>query len=80
MAAKTAKRSATAANDCYCKDEHFVAQFYQVSLGTVRRWRHLGVGPRYRKIGSLCRYSLQDLEDWLATRPVGGERPQEAQQ
>jgi hypothetical protein len=57
----------------YCKDEHFAAAFYGVSLGTVRRWRGLGIGPRYRKIGNLVRYSIPDLEDWLASRPAGGE-------
>jgi hypothetical protein len=61
-------------NDSYCKDEHFVARYYRVSLGTVRRWRYLGRGPRYRKIGNhLVRYCLSDLEDWLASRPNGGD-------
>jgi hypothetical protein len=57
-----------------CKDEYFVALFYDVSLGTVRRWRGLGIGPRYRKIGNLVRYSISDLEEWLASRPIGGGR------
>jgi predicted DNA-binding transcriptional regulator AlpA len=62
----------------YCKDEHFAAAFYGVSVGTVRRWRGLGTGPRYRKIGNLVRYSIADLEDWLASRPTGGERAEGA--
>jgi hypothetical protein len=61
-----------------CKDEHFVAEFYNVSVGTVRRWRYLGIGPRYFKIGNLVRYSLSDLYFWLDSRPTGGEQVVEA--
>jgi hypothetical protein len=66
-----------ALSESICLDEHFVAAFYRVSLGTVRRWRYLGRGPRYRKLGSLVRYSLEDLQSWLASRPTGGEHPAE---
>jgi excisionase family DNA binding protein len=57
----------------YCKDEYFVALFYGASVGTVRRWRQKGRGPRYRKVGNLVRYSQEDLHAWLASRPSGGE-------
>ncbi len=78
MLAKTAEHTVPGGDSSYCKDEHFVAQFYHVSLGTVRHWRYLGQGPRYRKIGNhLVRYCLKDLEEWLASRPAGGERPAE---
>jgi len=65
--------SSTLAHGSYCRDEFFVADFYDVSLGTVRRWRAEGRGPRYKKLGSLVRYSLEDLHGWLASRPTGGE-------
>ena len=73
MFANGAKHSNCEGDASYCRNEHFVARFYGVSLGTVRRWRVLGMGPRYRKIGALVRYSLADLENWLASRPIGGE-------
>jgi len=53
-------------------NEHEVAQVLGCSLATLRRWRLLGTGPRFRKIGALCRYSKSDLQDWLVSRPTGG--------
>jgi len=35
------------ANEPFCKNEYFVAQFFGVSVGTVRRWRHQGRGPLF---------------------------------
>lgn len=43
------------------------------SLASVRRWRLLGRGPRFVKLGSLVRYRPEDIEDWINTRPAGGE-------
>lgn len=74
MVENKAQENTPAPNESLCLDEHFVAAFYRVSLGTVRRWRSLGQGPCYRKVGSLVRYSLDDLHAWLAARPTGGER------
>jgi len=73
MRDNTAKQNSTAASTSYCQNEHFVAQFFDVSLGTVRHWRYLGKGPRYKKVGALVRYSIEDLNAWLASRPSGGE-------
>lgn len=73
MLDNAATHSSITTNPSYCKDEHFVAQYFAISLGTVRRWRYLGQGPRYRKIGGLVRYSPVDLDTWLASRPTGGE-------
>jgi hypothetical protein len=53
-------------------DEHAVAKFYCVSLATVRRWRWLRTGPRFHKIGALCRYRMSDLEAYLHSTPTGG--------
>jgi len=54
--------------------ERDIAYRLGVSLATVRRWRLLGQGPTYRKIGSSVRYDPDDLAAWLASRPTGGER------
>jgi len=43
-----------------------------VSLATVRRWRLLKQGPRFFKLGALCRYRIEDLNAWLDSRPTGG--------
>jgi hypothetical protein len=53
-------------------DEHAVAKFYRVSLATVRRWRWLGTGPKFHKIGALCRYRMADLEAYLRSTRTGG--------
>lgn len=44
-----------------------------VSIASVRRWRLLGRGPRFVKLGSLVRYRPEDIQDWINTRPQGGE-------
>lgn len=54
-------------------DERDVARWIRVSVATLRYWRGEGKGPRYRKVGQLVRYSPSDVQDWLNTRPVGGE-------
>jgi excisionase family DNA binding protein len=52
--------------------EREVAQELRVSLASLRRWRVENRGPRYVKVGSLVRYSVRDLEEWLAGLPSGG--------
>lgn len=32
---------------------------------TLEGWRVQGIGPRYRKIGRLVRYSLDDLDAYI---------------
>jgi hypothetical protein len=61
-------------------DEHAVARFYGVSVATVRRWCWLRTGPKFHKIGALCRYRMASRQqvgdpaspgnDPLATRYV----------
>ena len=53
-------------------NDHEVAARVGVSVATVRRWRQLGTGPLYLKIGALVRYRPQDIHDWLDNRPTGG--------
>jgi len=52
--------------------EHEVAKRLNISLGSIRRWRLLGHGPVFIKIGSLVRYRPEDLDSWLAALPKGG--------
>jgi len=53
-------------------DEHAVARFYGVSVATVRRWGWLRTGPKFHKIGALCRYQMTDLEAYLRSTRTGG--------
>ncbi len=54
-------------------DEREVAAICGLSAAAIRRWRLLRKGPRYLKVGSAVRYRLEDVNNWLETRPSGGE-------
>lgn len=51
-----------------------VAVALRKSRVTLRRWRVLGEGPRYIRVGRNIRYMKGDLEQWLGSRPSGGDR------
>lgn len=55
-------------------NEHDVARITGLSIASVRRWRLLGIGPKYIKIGAAVRYKPEDLAAWLETRPTAGGR------
>lgn len=61
-------------------NEHDVARITGMSVATVRRWRLFRQGPIYRKLGTAVRYSLADVQAWVASRPQGGGQPVEAVQ
>lgn len=52
--------------------ERDVARITGLSVASARRWRLLGQGPRFIKIGAAVRYKPEDLATWLASRPSGG--------
>jgi excisionase family DNA binding protein len=52
--------------------EQQVSERLNVSLSSLRRWRLTKRGPAFLKIGSLVRYSVEDLDAWLASLPAGG--------
>ncbi len=54
-------------------DEKELSRLLRVSIGTLRFWRAIGRGPRYRKVGQLVRYAPSDVQAWLDSRPIGGE-------
>jgi predicted DNA-binding transcriptional regulator AlpA len=46
------------------------------SIGAVRRWRKLGLGPSYTKLGPrLIAYQLSAVEAWEAASTVTGAPP-----
>lgn len=51
-----------------------IAAYLHVSIATVRRWRWIEQGPRWRKLQGTIRYTLADLEEWIQSRPSGGGR------
>jgi len=52
--------------------EQEVSKRINVSVASLRRWRLLGRGPAFLKVGSLVRYQPEDLDAWLASLPTGG--------
>ena len=52
--------------------ENEVSKRLNVSVASRRRWRLQGRGPAFLKVGCLVRYRPEDLESWIADRPVGG--------
>jgi hypothetical protein len=57
-----------------CVDERQVAAQLHVKPGTLRKWRLLGRGPEFVRVGRSVRYRVDDVEAWLDSRPRGGER------
>jgi predicted DNA-binding transcriptional regulator AlpA len=55
-------------------NERQLSRLIGVSIGTLRFWRGIGKGPRFRKVGQLVRYAPSDVQAWLNSRPVGGEQ------
>lgn len=53
-------------------NEEEVSQQLKVTLACLRKWRLLGKGPRFVKVGNRVRYAPEDLSGWLATQPAGG--------
>jgi hypothetical protein len=54
-------------------DDKQLARLLHVSVGTLRYWRMVCRGPRYRKVGQHVRYAPSDIQEWLDRRPTGGE-------
>ena len=54
-------------------DEKELSRLLRVSIGTLRLWRTIGRGPRYRKVGHLVRYVPSDVHEWRHRCSTGGE-------
>ncbi len=46
--------------------EKCVANRWGISSRTLQRWRWLGLGPPYMKIGGRVRYSLESIKEFEA--------------
>ena len=52
------------------------ARHCHISARTLEKRRWAGGGPPYHKLGRLVRYSLRDLDEWIAgPRRPGGSGP-----
>lgn len=45
-----------------------LSQRWKLSPRTLERWRWLGTGPRYHKIGGRVVYRLDDIQEWENSR------------
>ena len=58
-----------------CFSERSAAVVLGVSVALLRKWRRVGGGPLYLRIGKLVRYRLSDLRTFMdscAIAPDGG--------
>lgn len=53
--------------------EASLAKKLSVSKPLLRKWRRLGAGPRFFKMGRCVRYSPQDVANWLKSQCVTAE-------
>ena len=44
--------------------QEYLARRWAISPRTLERWRWLGQGPRYLKLGGRCVYRLEDVESY----------------
>lgn len=66
------RASATATStgtDLLTVDE--AAELLRTPIGTLRYWRHLGVGPRGFRLGRRVVYRRDDLEQWVLAQRDG---------
>jgi hypothetical protein len=50
--------------------EKQASQIMNVSVALLRKWRRLGGGPGFCKLGSLVRYSETDIAGYIAAQRV----------
>jgi hypothetical protein len=56
---------APAIEDDFLTDEEVVARYRgRITLGTLRNWRALKIGPPYIKVGKAVLYSRAALQAW----------------
>lgn len=51
--------------------EFEAAEVLNLSVRTLRRWRFVGRGPQFRKLGASVRYPVADLLEWVNASPAG---------
>lgn len=50
---------------------HQAAQILSLQPATLKKWRVLGIGPKYFQIGRrTVRYRLEDVKNFISSRPT----------
>jgi hypothetical protein len=62
------KPAATVTNPIRHIDQEEVAQRWSVSPRTLERWRWIGTGPRFLKVGGRVVYRIEDIEAYEAAQ------------
>lgn len=59
--------------------QHQLARRWGLSPRTLERWRWIGTGPAFLKIGGRVAYRVEDIDAWetqrLRTRTTVGQTP-----
>lgn len=50
------------------------AEYLGISRQTLYNWRNAGHGPAFTLLGNRARYSIEDLDDYLARQRVEPEK------
>ena len=53
-------------------NERQVAEYLNMSLASLRKWRLFRRGPKFVKLGRAIRYRRTDVEAWLSSCPGSG--------
>jgi predicted DNA-binding transcriptional regulator AlpA len=53
-------------------NEREVSVITGIAVKTLQRWRLLGQGPKWKRLGGAIRYDRADLEEWIRQCPGGG--------
>lgn len=55
-------------------DTQTAAAHVGLSVSYMHKARHFGHGPPYYRVGRAIRYSIEDLDRWMAEHRVAGKR------
>lgn len=51
-------------------NEASASELMSISVSTLQKYRHRGIGPRYYKFGKSVRYAVSDLMAYAAERQI----------
>ena len=70
---KANERTAPSSKTFFKEDE--LAERWRISVKALQRWRQVGEGPSFVKIGRVVRYELRDVEAFEAVHRVRSNPP-----
>lgn len=66
--------TASGLSHVFLSPDEVVAALPGISKNTLAMWRYEGKGPRYRKLGRVVVYALDELEAWIEAGAPDGDR------